>query len=275
MRRGTPEGYYLWGLSALEYVETAMCAAEFEGKPRTVLDFACGYGRVARMFRAGLPDAAMTVCDLDAKAIEFCARKFDATPVLGHRVAENTQLIGKFDLIWVGSLFSHLAAPRWDGFLQLLSEHLEPGGVLVFTTLGRMQLAEIRSGEFQVAIADPEALAVMFDEQGFGYQDYVPTSGYGIAVARPWWVCRQLLRHPELELVMYTERGWFGRQDAVTCRSVPEYARPAEAQRGGELSAGQWSSRPDGDRARAAVADVGTDAGAPEPPTGAAPSVGS
>ena len=222
MLEGDPEHYYRWGLAALDCVQTALRAAEFDGQPRAVLDFACGHGRVARMLRAAYPEAAITVCDINPDAVEFCARRFNAAPVVGHHVPERTQLPGRFELIWVGSLFSHLDAPRWDGFLRLFSDHLEPGGVLVFTTLGRTIAGDIRSGRRRLAIADPESFGATFEEQGFAYQDYVTQPGYGIAVARPWWVCKLLLRFPELELVSYGERGWFGRQDAIACRHAAE-----------------------------------------------------
>jgi SAM-dependent methyltransferase len=274
MLEGDREQYYRWGLAALDYVHVALRAAEFEGQPRTVLDFACGHGRVARMLRAGFPDAAMTVCDINSDAVEFCARTFDATPVQGEALPEKTELHGRFALIWVGSLFSHLDAPRWDGFLRLLCDHLESGGVLVFTTLGRTIAAEIRSGRRRLAIAAPDSLAATFDERGFAYQDYVTAPGYGIALARPSWVCEVLQRFPELELVTYGERAWLGRQDAIACRQ-----RPGERDRSAAVSSSEsaQSSPPAGSDASAVApgpaAGAGTDAD--EPPSEAAPAVGS
>jgi SAM-dependent methyltransferase len=217
---GDVEDYHQWGLAALDYIKTALGAAEFPGTPAKVLDFASGHGRVARMLRAAFPRAEITVSDLDPDAVEFCARTFDATPVLSHELPDQIALDGAYQLIWVGSLFTHLASQRWDQFIGFLCEHLEPGGVLLFTTLGRTILNEVRFGRRQLAIADVESLVTAFDTQGFAYQDYAEEPGYGIAVARPWWVCGVLMRHPTLELVTYGERGWNGRQDAIACRRV-------------------------------------------------------
>ena len=52
---------------------------------------------------------------------------------------------------------------------------------------------------------------------------------YGIAVVRPWWVCGRVMRHPTLELVMYSEGGWLGRQDAIACRGGPRAADQTSA----------------------------------------------
>ena len=43
----------------------------------------------------------------------------------------------KFEVIYVGSLFSHLPAPRFKTWLQRLYEALDDDGLLIFTTAGR------------------------------------------------------------------------------------------------------------------------------------------
>ncbi len=216
----TPRQYYHLGLSALDLIERALHAAQFPGTPRSVLDFACGHGRVLRMLVPTFPQASFTACDLNRGGVDFCARTFGATGVYGYETPEQVALPERYDLIWVGSLFTHLDAPRWHGFLSLLARHLEPGGVLVFTAHGRGAIEELRVGERTFAVTDAEELVSTCDRDGFAYQNYVGHDAFGISLSRTWWVCRELECHSELELVLYSEGGWNGRQDAVACRAL-------------------------------------------------------
>jgi SAM-dependent methyltransferase len=216
MHMGTEEVYFGFGVAALDYIEIALRLARRSEVGR-ILDFPSGHGRVLRMLRAAYPDAAITACDLDRQAVDFCARIFGAEPRYSHEDPDVLSL-GTFDLIWVGSLFTHLAAERWLGFLRLFERSLAPGGVLVFTTAGRVQHGELKDGTRRYAIGDHDALARDYEETGFGYQHYNHSNSYGISLAAPHWVCRQVARVPGLRLLSMTERGWNGRQDAVACQ---------------------------------------------------------
>jgi 2-polyprenyl-3-methyl-5-hydroxy-6-metoxy-1,4-benzoquinol methylase len=210
--------YFGWGFAALDAISVALAASQFDRPPKAILDFPCGHGRVMRMLAASYPEAALTACDINHDGIDFCARAFGATPAYSRDNADEIEIPGRFELIWVGSLFSHLDAPRWNSFLRMLVRHLEPGGVLVFTTLGRTIADEIRAGARQFQVPNLDELVARCDREGFAYEDYVGQSGYGIALVRPWWVCRELEQLPEIEIAAYTEGGWNGRQDAVACR---------------------------------------------------------
>jgi SAM-dependent methyltransferase len=216
----TPRQYYHLGLSALALIERARAAAQITEPPRTVLDFACGHGRVLRMLVANFPQAEFTACDVNRDGVAFCARSFGASGVYADQDPAQVQLGGRFDLIWVGSLFTHLDAPRWHGFLELLASHLERDGLLVFTVHGRGAIEELRVGQRTFAVADADGLLERCDRDGFAYEHYLGHDSFGISLSRPWWVCRELERHARLELVLYAEGGWNGRQDAVACQAL-------------------------------------------------------
>jgi SAM-dependent methyltransferase len=220
MLMGTPDNYFHWGLAALDCIRAALSMAEVEDPPRRILDLPCGHGRVLRMLAAAYPRADLIACDLDSDGVDFCARTFGATPVYSHNDPDQIGLPVPFDLIWVGSLLTHVSASRWSAFLRLFAGHLEPGGVVVFTTHGRGIVDELRRGENTVAVAEPASLVADVERVGFGYQDYSRVPDYGISVSLPHWVCRELQEHPRLELVTYTEGGWNSFQDAVACRRV-------------------------------------------------------
>jgi CBS domain-containing protein/SAM-dependent methyltransferase len=219
-RRGRAS--YFWnGAAALRPIRAAFAAAgreDLDSSMNNVLDFASGHGRVLRVLKAAFPHARLTACDLDRDAVDFCARTFGASPVYSDADPARIEIDDRFDLIWSGSLFTHIDAPRWPGFLGLLASLLAPGGVLVFTTAGRSVAAEMREGEHRGLAADlARGLLEDFDRTGFGYRDYPGQADYGLSRARPSWVCGQIEQTAGIELLGYAERGWNGRQDAVAC----------------------------------------------------------
>ncbi len=216
----TPDRYFPTGALALRQVRLAMLQAR---KPtcESILDFACGYGRAMRFFRAAFPDAKLTACDITPDAVDFCAQEFDATPVYSQEDPAAIDLPGPFDVIWVGSLFTHVPQDRWIGFLDLLESVLAEQGLLVFTVQGRHVRQQLLSGELAWDLGDAEVEQIVrgFDETGYGYADWSGASGYGTSLNRPSWVCAQVEDRPGLRLVGYRETGW-GRQDVVTCEGT-------------------------------------------------------
>jgi SAM-dependent methyltransferase len=97
---------------------------------RTILDLPSGHGRVLRYFRAAFPDALIAACDVDTDAVDFCARSFAAKPIYSTIDIEAIPLEGTYDLIWCGSLFTHIHADQWHALLQLFSAHLSDSGLL-------------------------------------------------------------------------------------------------------------------------------------------------
>jgi SAM-dependent methyltransferase len=221
MNVSTRDVYYRFGLAALAYIRLALQAAG-DLEPRNILDLPSGYGRVLRMLKAAYPDADLTACDIDRAAVDFCAETFDAIPAYSTEDVSDLRLAGHYDLIWCGSLLTHLGAEGWSRFLAWFEQHLRKGGVLVFTTHGRLIADEVRSGRRRFSVRDLSALVAAYERDGFGYEPYVdPERDNGISLSSPAWVCKKLERCPSLELLTYTERGWNGRQDAVTCVRRP------------------------------------------------------
>ena len=218
MFSGDREHYFWAGRSALECVRLGL---QLAGKTevQSILDFPCGHGRVARMLRAAFPAAALTACDLNRDGVDFCARTFGAVPVYSHVDPGSIRIDGPFDLIWVGSLFTHLDAGRWRGFLGLFRSVLAPGGVLLFTTAGRFVVQELRRGVSRLGLTPGgvDAVLAAYDARGCGYHGYPDNPEYGVCVASPSWVVAQVERLAELRLACVTERGWLRRQDAFAC----------------------------------------------------------
>ena len=128
--------YFEAGRSATEHIERALTATGRE-RPHRILDFACGHGRVLRALKAAFPDSEFTASDIEPSAIAFCAEQFGARPVESSYLIEQVDLGGPFDLIWVGSLFTHVDAEMCGRLLGHLASALDDRGLLVFTPLAR------------------------------------------------------------------------------------------------------------------------------------------
>jgi SAM-dependent methyltransferase len=215
MFSGDREHYFWAGRSALECVRLGLQLAG-RTEVRSILDFPCGHGRVLRALRAAFPNAGLAACDLDRDGVDFCARTFGATPLYSHVDPGSIRIDGSFDLIWVGSLFTHLDVDRWEGFLGLFRSVLAPGGVLLFTTAGRFVVQELRRGVGRLGLSPSgvEAILASFDARGYGFGGYPSTPEYGVCVASPSWVLGRIEQAAGLRLACATERGWLRRQDA-------------------------------------------------------------
>jgi cyclopropane fatty-acyl-phospholipid synthase-like methyltransferase len=230
MWEGSRDHYFESGRSAVQCVRLGMLAAEVEGFTN-ILDFPSGWGRSLRMLAAAFPEARLTACDLDREGVDFCADRLGAAPVYSNEDPAKIGLEPGFDLIWCGSLLTHLPAARWNDFLTLFQSILAPGGLLVVTSHGRYVADFIKDARDRLEPGDdeliygirPDRLDVWvedFEREGFAYQEYDYWPGYGTSVATPAWVCTQLAALSELQLKCYTERGWHDHQDAVACLRV-------------------------------------------------------
>jgi SAM-dependent methyltransferase len=228
MRMGTDENYFRWGLAALSYIQRALSLADGI-EPKSILDLPSGHGRVLRMLKAAYPEASITACDLDRDAVDFCARVLEASPVYSTEDPDELGFDEQFDLIWCGSLLTHVDADRGKGFLRLFARSLTEGGIVVFTTHGRFQARRIRVDPEAYKkggpgtgykLADPDAFVRSFDASGFAFEVHPRIDRYGHSLASPAWVCGALEEISGLRLISYTELGWNGRQDMVCCQRV-------------------------------------------------------
>jgi len=217
----TEEHYFSVGHSALKCIKLAMLAAGKEDF-KNILDLPCGHGRVLRMLKAAFSKAQITACDLDRDAVDYCAKVFGATSVYSKKQPDQIAIQGKFDLIWCGSLLTHLKSSHWGSLLNLFNSLLCPGGLLIFSTQGRCSIHWIRSGICTYDL-DSTQLSILLDgweRNGFGYVDYLNMNDYGVSVSSLAWVLLQLEKLPDLRLLTVTEMGWDNHQDVIACVRV-------------------------------------------------------
>ena len=112
---------------------------------------------------------------------------------------------GRYDLVFVLSLFSHLPRATWSAWLRRLWDAVAPGGVLVFTTHG--DFAAQRAG-------------VTLDEQGFHFvgaseSTAIDVQEYGTAFTSPGFVQTQIEALVPAPARWSVEPAWFwAHQDA-------------------------------------------------------------
>ena len=237
---GGREQYFELAQEAVQIILDTMRAVGI-GEPRTILDLPCGHGRVLRMLKAAFPQSQLSACDIDHEAVNFCVDTFGAKPVYSSASTEphDIPLKWDFDLIWCGSLLTHLGAERFFSLLKKFESHLTPGGLLVFTTSGhhayRILQRLLSPGEAsqehepadrQYFPLPDEAMvnhAAAYETNGFAH--YEIGDHFGSSLSSPAWVCRQLERLPTLRLVNYLEQGWGSTQDVVACQRRPVLLR--------------------------------------------------
>jgi SAM-dependent methyltransferase len=223
-----PESYFATGRTTIRRVRIAQLQTR-KTEVHRILDFGSGYGRILRQFKAAFPEARLAACDILPEAVDFCAETFGAEPIYAADDPGETALEGEFDLIWVGSLFTHLAAPRWTSLLDLFERVLERDGLLLFSTQGRSIRDRIVNRTWLDAFGRPiwenwgvtedqlGQVVADFDRGGFGYLEWSALDRqYGTSIATPAWVLGQLQTRPGFEIVGYWERGWTP-QDLVVC----------------------------------------------------------
>jgi SAM-dependent methyltransferase len=217
---GNKQHYFSVGQSALKCIELALLASDNNLiNIKNILDLPSGYGRVLRYLKAFFQDAQITACDIERDAVDFCRRVFNARPIYSEKRPSNIKITDKFDLIWCGSLLTHLNFDRWSEFLNFFHSILNNKGILIFTAHGRYCAERIRSGDFTYGLDDVNLKALLngFDRDGFYYVNYGSTEDYGISLSTPSYVLTLLETLPDFKLLLYIEQGWDNHHDAIAC----------------------------------------------------------
>ncbi|HYH18230.1 MAG TPA: class I SAM-dependent methyltransferase [Azospirillum sp.] len=216
MYAGHEPHYFGVGKSALAAIEAARTLSG-QPAPGRILDLPCGHGRVTRVLRAAWPEAEITACDIDQHGVDFCRDTFGCVPVHGRPDFEAVTFPHPFDLIWVGSLLTHLPEARSRAFLAYAAGLLGEGGTLVVTLHGRFVAGRLRGGTYGIPDEAVGGMLQAFEGQGYGYADYPGHEGYGISITRPGWVVDRAAELG-LSITLLSERCWDRHHDVAAVR---------------------------------------------------------
>jgi SAM-dependent methyltransferase len=123
--------YFSIGLTTFETLDTLVlskmgCKLSQVG---SILDFGSGYGRVSRYLIESNPNTFC--CDFKNGASNFCQEHLGLSAINFDHFWSRAFA---FDIIYAGSLFSHLPLSLFDKYILKLFDSLKPGGLLIFST---------------------------------------------------------------------------------------------------------------------------------------------
>ena len=220
MYDGNEAHYVAVGESALRILETALRET---ATPRRILDLPSGYGRITRVLRARFPEAAITVCDIDRAAVDFSAARFAARGIYSVGDFRLLDLKCTFDLIWVGSLITHLPEQQTRRFLDCIVRHMRRGSILVMSSHGDLIAQRMRTRtSYGLHLKTITALIEEYGRSGYGYGDYPGRQGYGVSVISHRWFERALDGSP-LSLNSFWPAAWDDHQDVLVLRLAGEH----------------------------------------------------
>ncbi len=102
---------------------------------KSILDFACGYGRLTKHLFELVPEARIYGCDIQSDLVSRCQRNFPKGNFIKNEVKPPINYGDfQFDLIFSYSAFTHLSESNHAAWLQELARTLMPGGVMLHTT---------------------------------------------------------------------------------------------------------------------------------------------
>jgi SAM-dependent methyltransferase len=219
---GDGDHYFRVGLSAIHCIDDALEQAPIESV-RRILDLPCGYGRVMRFLVRRFPEARITACELAQDAVRFCVETFGAVPAISRQNPAELSFDEQFDLIWCGSLFTHLDEASILALLDLFRRSLAPGGVALFTTHGERVVDRMLADEYDYSIARDRIPAMLdsYRRTGFGFTDYLDVTSYGVAtdarygisLTAPDWIRERAARVGGLHEIFFRPHGWDDHQD--------------------------------------------------------------
>ena len=205
------------GTSAIDIIFRAMLATKISSFAK-ILDMPSGHGRVLRHLIAAFPQSEITACDIMPDAVQFCGDEFRVQSVLSQDDFSTLNFDSQFDLIWCGSLFSHLPQHKFVDCLRLFSRSLSPGGLAILTLHGRFSVS-VGSG-FYLPVEKFHRVEQAYRDCGFGYADYADTetpltNNYGVALSSPSFVLKHVEDDVSVRIVSFKERDWNNHQDAL------------------------------------------------------------
>ncbi|CBS91562.1 class I SAM-dependent methyltransferase [Azospirillum lipoferum] len=201
----TLDQYLASGRTAVDTILQAMVAANVSHVD-SVLDMGSGHGRVLRHLAALFPNAELTACDIDVPGIEFCAEAFGAIPVRSRDNLANLKFDRTYDLIWSGTLFTHLNHQMFMDGLALLAGSLSDRGVAVISFGGRYNRSILSDSDNFTNVGR------CFDDIGFGCDTNGPINTLTLAAAS--YVVKAV-ESLDVRIVSLMERGWAGSDDII------------------------------------------------------------
>ncbi len=195
--------------------------------PKYILDIPSGYGRVLRFIRAVFPNARIYASDIRKDAVDFCQKTLDVHALYSKKNFSEIHCpeSARFDLIWSGSLVTHLTQSNTIEFINFCLENLSPEGILIMTSHGRLHYEGLGSKD-SMGLNEEQIRLIKTDYEslGYGYGRYLKMSSQTYDYMNNWGV--SLIKHDwfikassqlGFKILAFRERGWVG-QDVIVIK---------------------------------------------------------
>jgi SAM-dependent methyltransferase len=224
MYSASPNNYLEIGLGAIKIFDYAINEGFIRPDgPRNILDLPCGHGRVSRFLRARFPGVNLTVCDIDPDGVDFCVNLLGAAKgVYSSMDFDKLDLGEVFDIIWVGSLITHLDAVNTVKFLRCMERFLSDEGILIITNHGKTvaDLAPTVGEALGMGMYPPNWVINQYNIIGYGSDANAHIKGYGESTISRHWLEGFFAGEP-CGIIEYLEHGWEGYQDVLFIKKRP------------------------------------------------------
>jgi hypothetical protein len=162
-----------------------------------------------------LPQSRIVASDIEQSAINFCHEQFGVRTVLSTESFSTLAIDAQFDLIWCGSLITHLSEARAVRLLELFYSLLAPGGLCLFSTHGPTQANWIEEGSetYGLSEAGQRELLKQFSDRGYGYANYPKLKNQGISVVSHNKMVSLATTVGAWTEAIFLERGWANNHD--------------------------------------------------------------
>ena len=221
-RRGTGRHYLSIGLSARRCIMAVLAHAR-QNTIRTILDLPSGYGRILRFLQLSFPNGRVWACDIVPEAVNFCTKQFNVDAVVSDTDFNKISFQTNFDLIWSGSLLTHLDLKNATELLRLFHRSLSPTGVCVFTMHGQTSAAWLDSRNETYGLPETDVQKVLSDfaNEGYGYVNYSEHFGYGIALATRARIVQMASEVGDWNFLSFRESAWTDHHDVYAFSNGP------------------------------------------------------
>ncbi|HNT38930.1 MAG TPA: methyltransferase domain-containing protein [Rubrivivax sp.] len=191
--------------AAMRQVLDALLPASAE--PVSVLDFACGWGRLLRLLSACERELELFASEIQPEALDYVVGSFGVHGLPSCLVPEDFEPGRRFDFIWVASLFSHLPEELFQRWLARLLALLSPRGVLCFSVHDEALLApgeQLPAGgllfktQSEIADLDTQAYGTTTVSEAFVRRAVAAAAG---DARRAWRIAKGLAHEQDLYVV--------------------------------------------------------------------------
>jgi SAM-dependent methyltransferase len=185
------------------------------GRPRHLLDWGCGCGRVTSMMLKYLGDMEIHGCDIDGEAVAWCSRnltpgRFTASPP----VPPTPYAADTFDVVTGCSVLTHLDRTLQFEWLKEMKRILAPGGLLLASVHGDFATMAFNNPAY--VQEEVRAAGISDRTQDHILKGIAPDGYYRGTYQSKEYTCREFACY--FDVLEYIELGMGNLQDLVVMR---------------------------------------------------------